>query len=437
MKKQLTFKVVIATTFLAVSVMQVQAQEVSFRPTHDRVDTLREDMLNITAKSHMIPMMPSASTAAIEDAQWRIDNVSDEQLFEIYKSVGPYVHQLSNLLDQYEADLVELDRIIFEKSTSPPFPEAAYPTGDLKATYGGLFDPELVWQSGGSGMSAVNFLFSVACTKAGQPQTDRVLYQLRFNAKQAILVAELLKDVLGRLCDQEFNIAGVGGDLSLACIVSDLIYHAARPLDEFPEICDDNIDSAEIEGSYERLGHLHDDLGTMQAKIDDIDGDLTAHASALSTHDTNIFNALNGSLTAVTSSLDATETAILNSLSTHHTDIESILNQNNEFFLRSFIERALRREIGNGHSTPSSVNYRIASLYLPEAYGGNLGEVREVVAAAIDAVIASGEDVDGAAAILSQGDAASSDGHFKEAWDFYADAYAEAVMCRKSKKGCR
>ena len=128
---------------------------------------------------------------------------------------------------------------------------------------------------------------------------------------------------------------------------------------------------------------------------------------------------------------------ILNSLSTHHTDIESILNQNYEFFLRSFIERALRREIGNGHSTPSSVNYRIASLYLPEAYGGNLGEVRELVAAAIDAVIASGEDVDGAPSILAQGDAASSDGHFKEAWDFYADAYAEAVMCRKSKKGCR
>lgn len=437
MKMKLKTTMAIVSIFILLAVTSVQAQEVSFRPTYDRIDTLRSDMFNIIAKASQMPMTTSDSKANIETAQRRIETASDAELAEIYKLVGPYVHKISTLLDDYEANLMELQETLYGKSSSPAFPEAAYPTGNLAATWGGWFETdESSYPSGDS--SAPNMLFSIACTRGlGKPQTDRVLYQLRFERKQEILLAELVKDVLGRLCEQEFNIAGVGGDFSLACIVSDVAYHLLRPVEEFPAICDDNIDSAEIEGSYERLGHLHGDLTTTQAMIDDVDSDLAAYVFALSTHDTNIFNALDGSLTAVASSLSAAETAILNTLNTHHTDIVNILNQNHDFFLRSSIERALRREMGNGNSTPTSVTYRIASLYLPEVNGGNLEKVRDVVADAIVSIGASGESTNGASSLLSQGDSAFTKGSYKEAWDLYADAYIKALICRRSDRACR
>ena len=439
MKKQIFVMLIVASVLALIAPHPVEAQEVSFRATYERIDTLRRDLHNITTKTQQLPAASSGSKAKIGAANLRIESATDAELAKVYELAGPYIHQLSEVLNRYEVSLRELEGLLAGKSSSPTFPLAAYPTGPLAATYSGIFDTNESLPGGtGSSQSSVSNAFSVVCaTLTGNPVTNRVAYQTRFELKQALLLAELIKDILGRLCDQEIYGAGIGGDLSLVCIVSDLVYHFLRPLEEFPAICDALIDSAEIEGSYDRLGHFHMNMETAQASITNIDGDLVVHNTALTTHDTNIFNELNGSLAAVSAQLNTTETLILNTMSTHDMDIENILSQNRDFRLRTFIERALRRELGNGKSTPTSVNYRLATLYLPETFGGNLEEVRDVVASAIASIGAAGEGTNDASDLLADGNSAFADGEYKEAWDRYADAYVEAIICPQNNRACR
>lgn len=416
--------------------LAVEAQQLpSSAVAQKRIEAIESDLLNIADKAQRLSTQESISKN-LTAAKTRIETASDEELAALYQDAGPYISYFSNLVDRYAASLDELYTYT-QKSGS--FPVAPYPAGSRAATFGGIFEGFLpdISDLEGEAMSLVDHVFSVVCSDAGNAQTERLSYQSRFTAKQAILVGELIRDILGRVCDQEFYVLGAGGDSSLACIASDLIYQFARPLEEFPAICDALIDSAEIEGSYERLGHLHGDLETAQTSLNDLDGDLVTHDAALDTHDDDIFNALDGSATVVVNTVGAATVNILSSLSTHDSDIKDVLAANRAFFLRTFIERSLFREIGNGSSTPPSTVYRLATLYLPATYGGNLELVRDIVAGSISNVTAAGEDANGAADLLADADQAVAAGSYKEAWDLYADAYVEAMRCPRSNPACR
>jgi len=201
-----------------------------------------------------------------------------------------------------------------------------------------------------------------------------------------------------------------------------------------------------------------------------VGNDLANHDQSLASHDEAIFNELDGNLVTITGTIDSSTAAILGSvqahdtkskanladhdtliknnldlhdtniknlLTKHHADIQSILSANREFFLQTFIERALLREQGNGASSPPSVIYRIATLYLPEQFGGNLGKVREIVVTAINSIGDSGEQTNDALDLLTQGDQAAAGNLFKDAWDFYSAAYTEALNCPNSDRACR
>jgi len=69
---------------------------------------------------------------------------------------------------------------------------------------------------------------------------------------------------LSRACEEDI----AGFNLSLACIPVDWILYGAEVVyDEFCEK-DDDIDGAEIEGTYERVGHIHGDIEITDAKVD-------------------------------------------------------------------------------------------------------------------------------------------------------------------------
>jgi hypothetical protein len=87
-----------------------------------------------------------------------------------------------------------------------------------------------------------------------------------------------------------------------------------------------------------------------------------------------------------------------------------------DFSLRLEIEKALRHDV------------RLAVFFLPEAHGGKLALVRQIVVETIDAVLASGEGVTAANSRLTLGDTAASDGRYKDAFHYYAQAYFQAVM---------
>jgi len=90
-----------------------------------------------------------------------------------------------------------------------------------------------------------------------------------FAAQVALQAAELVWSAASRGCDEVIVVcpAPGGGNTSLVCIAADAVLFAAKAvLDDF-KFCDEDVDSAEIEGSYERLAHLHNDINTLDEKI--------------------------------------------------------------------------------------------------------------------------------------------------------------------------
>ncbi|MHC4089458.1 MAG: hypothetical protein ACYSVY_04120 [Planctomycetota bacterium] len=80
--------------------------------------------------------------------------------------------------------------------------------------------------------------------------------------------AKVIWSGLSRACDQVAVVcpAPGGGNTSVACIPADVVLFAAelavgtaQAVVDHIAYCDGAVDSAEIEGSYERLGHFHDD----------------------------------------------------------------------------------------------------------------------------------------------------------------------------------
>ena len=115
-------------------------------------------------------------------------------------------------------------------------------------------------------------------------------------ARVLLEAAEVLWSGLSRACDETIVILGEGGNLSLACIPADVVLFAAElavgaaeTVVEHIAFCDSAVDSSEIEGAYERVGHIHTDLADHDTNID---ADLAAHDANIDAdlvqHDTDI-----------------------------------------------------------------------------------------------------------------------------------------------------
>ena len=76
----------------------------------------------------------------------------------------------------------------------------------------------------------------------------------------ALTTAKGIWSLADRGCDQVLVVAGEGGNGSLACIVADTALTIAQVAFDAIIACENDIDSAEINGSYRRLDHIHDDL---------------------------------------------------------------------------------------------------------------------------------------------------------------------------------
>ena len=108
--------------------------------------------------------------------------------------------------------------------------------------------------------------------------------------------AKVIWSGLSRGCDQVVVILGEGGNTSVACIAADIVLFAAELAVGIAEgvvehfiFCDSGVDSAEIEGTWERVGHIHTDLDEHNTAIVN---QLTAHdtkiSSQLAAHDADI-----------------------------------------------------------------------------------------------------------------------------------------------------
>ena len=87
-------------------------------------------------------------------------------------------------------------------------------------------------------------------------------------AQTVIIVAKGVWSLGDRGCDQVLVVLGEGGNTSLVCIIVDTVLTAAEAIYEGVTFCENDIDSAEINGSYRRLDHIHSDLQSLQGSSD-------------------------------------------------------------------------------------------------------------------------------------------------------------------------
>jgi len=152
-------------------------------------------------------------------------------------------------------------------------------------------------------------------------------------ARVALDSAKTIWSGLSRACSETIVILGEGGNSELACIpvdialfVAEAIVGSAESVVENLIFCDNAVDSAEIEGSYERAGHIHSDLT-------DHDADIKAQ---LDVHDTDI-----------KVQLDVHDTDIKVQLATHDADVKALLANiqgtvdENQRLIKIFMSRQL------------------------------------------------------------------------------------------------
>lgn len=142
-----------------------------------------------------------------------------------------------------------------------------------------------------------------------------------FAAMNGALVAEAIKDTAEQACNQ----SGIGFNASLACIVTDIAYFAAKGIFDNFNLCNDFVTAAEVNGNYRRLDHIHGDVqnldadvSTVNVKVTNIDSDLqsarAALLAAIAAHDSDIKSVL------------ATHDADLKlALGTHDDDVKALL----------------------------------------------------------------------------------------------------------------
>lgn len=104
-----------------------------------------------------------------------------------------------------------------------------------------------------------------------------------FGFQVALQVARGVWSAASRACDQVVVVCPVpgGGNTSLACIVADEALFVAEKVLEDVKFCDEDIDSAEIRGSYDRIAYVHDQVADLDRKIGEIDQKIDALARAV------------------------------------------------------------------------------------------------------------------------------------------------------------
>jgi hypothetical protein len=191
--------------------------------------------------------------------------------------------------------------------------------------------------------------------------------------------------VLGRICEKIASEAGSEGIVSQACIATSLGLLVARSTHDFIVSCEPSLASADTGGA--RFERLSLELAGVQASVQE---------------------SVRSSKVELTQAMSMVMGHVAETSSTNTKQLEDLT-------VRLEIERALQQGSPYG------------SLYLPQANGGRLEVVRAIVGETIQHVLDSGESANQASAKLAAGDDELKNGHFKQAFRLYSDAYKAAV----------
>ncbi len=107
-----------------------------------------------------------------------------------------------------------------------------------------------------------------------------------------------MRDAAQNACNEVIVVAGFGGNVRLVCIATDVIYLAAKAVNQGIHFCDDDYAASVGQASYERLGHINDDLTDIKANDNTNYTNIIGNAA---TNTTTIKTAVTNAETAIVS----------------------------------------------------------------------------------------------------------------------------------------
>jgi hypothetical protein len=131
-------------------------------------------------------------------------------------------------------------------------------------------------------------------------------------------IAEGVRDVAQNGCNQVAVVvvlgAGGGGNTRLACTVTDAIYLVAKALNQAIHFCDDDYAASVGQASYDRLGHMHDDIEDVKANENTNYTNIIGNAA---TNTTTITTGVTNAKTDIISNNNTNKTAIISDAATN------------------------------------------------------------------------------------------------------------------------
>lgn len=145
------------------------------------------------------------------------------------------------------------------------------------------------------------------------------------------LASEIIREAALRACQQ---VVPPGVNTSSGCLVSDAIFFVAKGIWEHVQLCEANIDAAEIEGTYDRVGHIHTDIETLDSNLATTEADIitridTAETNLdtrINTAETNLDSRINTAETNLDSRINTAETNLNNRINTAETNLTTRIN---------------------------------------------------------------------------------------------------------------
>ncbi len=128
-------------------------------------------------------------------------------------------------------------------------------------------------------------------------------------------VAEGVRDVAQNACNQVAVVVilgeGGGANTRLACNITDAVYLIAKAVNQGIHFCDDDYAASVGQGSFDRLGHIHDDIEDTKANDN--------------TNYTNIVGNAATNTTTITTGITSAKTDIINNATTNRTTITTAI----------------------------------------------------------------------------------------------------------------
>ncbi len=251
-------------------------------PVVARADDIRQRFEEVAVTIADMGRYPDA--AAIQAA---LDATSNAELEQVYRNVDldALVESAGNVAE-LQGDLAALDA----ETAIAVAPRAAVPAVDARS----------LRSSAPSPFPTAAPPTSAQCPPGRTTGKDLDDVQVNINrflkivegAELTLKIINAVRSASSRPCDQVTVVAGVGGNIALACLPADILASVADAVLaaakfglgiwqnqlNIKKACDSGVDSSEIAASYLRLEHIHADLeasnGQVQAQIEALDAKL-------------------------------------------------------------------------------------------------------------------------------------------------------------------